>query len=124
MLASHALALVGVPVRKVWRQVQSQREARYKLLRDYYHGADDDSVDELDQERLRTIVLPIGAYAIDRALGSLALDGFGVRVLGARRMGQPITQIGDDLVLQDQDALVLSGTARELALAEERLLKG
>ena len=124
MLASHALALVGVPVRKVWRHVQSQREARYKLLRDYYHGADDDSIEEIDQERLRTVVLPIGAYALDRKLGSLALDGFGVRVLSVRRGGRSMHQVNDDLTLQDQDALVLSGTASELALAEERLLKG
>jgi CPA2 family monovalent cation:H+ antiporter-2 len=43
MLASHALALVGVPMRRVIRVVQDQRDARYNLLRGYFHGADDDS---------------------------------------------------------------------------------
>jgi len=43
MLASHALALVGVPVRRVIRIVQEQRDARYKLLRGYFGGADDGS---------------------------------------------------------------------------------
>ena len=33
MLASHALALVGVPMRRVIRVVQDQRDARYGLLR-------------------------------------------------------------------------------------------
>ena len=47
MLASHALALVGVPMRRVIRIVQDQRDARYSLLRGYFHGADDDTVDEL-----------------------------------------------------------------------------
>ena len=47
MLASHALALVGVPMRRVLRVVQQQRDARYGLLRGYFHGADDDTVDEL-----------------------------------------------------------------------------
>ena len=47
MLASHALALVGVPMRRVIRVVQDQRDARYNLLRGFFHGADDDSVDEL-----------------------------------------------------------------------------
>jgi hypothetical protein len=46
MLASHALALVGVPMRRVARIVQEQRDARYQLLRGYFHGADDDSADE------------------------------------------------------------------------------
>ena len=124
MLASHALALVGVPVRKVWRQVQSQREARYKLLRDYFHGADDDTVEEVDQERLRTVVLPTGAHSVGRSLGSLALDGLGVRLMGLRRKGQSVGPVDDEWVLCEQDVLVLSGTVAELALAEERLLKG
>ncbi|HRH06862.1 MAG TPA: cation:proton antiporter, partial [Burkholderiaceae bacterium] len=38
MLASHALALVGVPMRRVIRVVQDQRDARYGLLRGYFHG--------------------------------------------------------------------------------------
>ncbi|HEX7383179.1 MAG TPA: cation:proton antiporter, partial [Burkholderiaceae bacterium] len=46
MLASHALALVGVPMRRVIRVVRDQRDARYRLLRGYFHGADDDTADE------------------------------------------------------------------------------
>jgi CPA2 family monovalent cation:H+ antiporter-2 len=42
MLATHALALVGVPTRRVIRIVQEQRDARYKLLRGF-HRADDDT---------------------------------------------------------------------------------
>ena len=48
MLASHALALVGVPMRRVIRIVQDQRDARYNLLRGYFHGADDDDAHERD----------------------------------------------------------------------------
>jgi hypothetical protein len=58
MLASHALALMGVPMRRVLRIVQDQRDARYQLLRGYFHGADDDGADELEQERLSTVTLP------------------------------------------------------------------
>jgi CPA2 family monovalent cation:H+ antiporter-2 len=61
MLAGHALALVGVPMRRVLRLVQGQREQRYGLLRGF-HGADDDTVSERDQERLYSITLP-GAAA-------------------------------------------------------------
>src|SRR4030095_9371733 len=57
MLASHALALVGVPMRRVIRIVQDQRDARYNLLRGYFHGADDDTADELENERLNTFTL-------------------------------------------------------------------
>jgi len=38
MLATHALALVGVPMKRVIRMVQSQRLQRYELLRDFDPG--------------------------------------------------------------------------------------
>ncbi|MFY9510241.1 MAG: monovalent cation:proton antiporter-2 (CPA2) family protein, partial [Rubrivivax sp.] len=57
MLASHALALVGVPMRKVIRLTRDARDARYGLLRGYFHGADDDTVEELQQARLASVTL-------------------------------------------------------------------
>ena len=85
MLASHALALVGVPMRRVIRIVQDQRDARYSLLRGYFHGADDDTVDELENERLSTVTLPSGAGSLGRALSQLSLQALGVRVVSLRR---------------------------------------
>ena len=41
MLASHAMAVVGVPMRRVIRAVQDQRNARYALLRNYYDENED-----------------------------------------------------------------------------------
>jgi CPA2 family monovalent cation:H+ antiporter-2 len=38
MLATHALALVGVPMKRVIRMVQLQRSQRYELLRDFDRG--------------------------------------------------------------------------------------
>jgi len=38
MLATHALALVGVPMKRVIRLVQDQRNQRYALLKDFDHG--------------------------------------------------------------------------------------
>jgi CPA2 family monovalent cation:H+ antiporter-2 len=43
MLATHALALVGVPMKRVIRMVQLQRSQRYELLRDFDRG---DEVEE------------------------------------------------------------------------------
>ena len=55
MLASHALALVGVPMRRVIRITRDARDARYGLLRGYFHGADDDTVEERHQARLTSV---------------------------------------------------------------------
>jgi monovalent cation:H+ antiporter-2, CPA2 family len=120
MLASHALALVGVPMRRVLRLVQEQRNARYDLLRGYFHGADENSADDLESERLATVTLPSGALVAGRPMGELDLQG--VRVITVRRATGAAPDLSPDLPLQDGDTLVLSGRALSLALAEERLL--
>jgi CPA2 family monovalent cation:H+ antiporter-2 len=124
MLASHALALVGVPMRRVIRIVQDQRDARYNLLRGYFHGADDDTVQEREQERLASITLPLGARALGRALSQFALHAQGVRVVSLRRSNGRAVDPESDPPLQDGDTLVLSGRPEPLAMAEEILLRG
>jgi CPA2 family monovalent cation:H+ antiporter-2 len=44
MLATHALALVGVPMKRVIRMVQAQRLQRYELLREEDFTEDYDDV--------------------------------------------------------------------------------
>ena len=124
MLASHALALVGVPMRRVIRVVQDQRDARYNLLKGYFHGADDDGVEEAEHERLATVTIPPGGRKVGRTLGSVALEAMGVRVASLRRAGGQNAPFDDDTVLDGGDTLVLSGKAPALALAEEKLLGG
>ena len=124
MLASHALALVGVPMRRVLRLVRDQRDARYNLLRGYFHGADDDTGNERDQERLSTINLPPGATALGQSLGQLALPAMGVRVVNLRRNSGHIKAALDDALLAEGDTLVLSGHPTALLLAEDKLLRG
>jgi monovalent cation:H+ antiporter-2, CPA2 family len=124
MLASHALALVGVPMRRVLRIVQDQRDARYHMLRGFFHGADDDSVDELLQDRLVTVNLPVGARANGKPLSDFALDALRIRVVSLRRSDGASASLEDDLVLAGGDTLVLSGKAGPLAQAEQKLLKG
>ena len=123
MLASHALALVGVPMRRVLRVVQQQRDARYGLLRGYFHGADDDTVEELEHARLLSVTLPATSASIDRALGEQALPERGVTVVSLRRASGAVLQPDDALALQAGDTLVLSGLPERLALVEAALLK-
>jgi CPA2 family monovalent cation:H+ antiporter-2 len=124
MLASHALALVGVPMRRVIRIVQDQRDARYNLLRGYFHGADDSSTTEHEHERLATLSLPMGAQSIGRPLAQLALHALAVRVVSLRRSSGKAVPIDDAVLLHDGDTLVLSGKAEALAMAEKKFLRG
>ena len=124
MLASHALALVGVPMRRVIRIVQDQRDARYDLLRGYFHGADDDSTDELHQERLSTITLSSDASFIGQAISQFSLETVGVRIVSLRRSNGKIVSITQNPLIESGDTLVLSGRAEALSIATELLSKG
>jgi monovalent cation:H+ antiporter-2, CPA2 family len=124
MLASHALALVGVPMRRVIRMARDARDARYGLLRGYFHGADDDTVEELKQARLASVTLPPGAACLGQKLADLALHAVGTAVVSIRSAAGAVTVPDDDKVLAAGDTLVLSGLPEPLALAEEKLLKG
>ncbi len=124
MLASHALALVGVPMRRVIRLVQDQRDARYNLLRGYFHGADDSAIDDGAQERLQSLTLPAGAHALGQSLGALLPRLADTRILSLRRRNGKSLSPDRGLTLEDGDTLVLSGQAEALALAEEKLLRG
>lgn len=122
MLASHALALVGVPMRRVIRVVQDQRDARYNLLRGYFRGADDDTTDEREQERLSTVTLVPGLSSVGQTLGDLALPALGVRLVSLRRGNGKTLKALDDTRLEDSDTLVLSGKPEALSMAEQKLL--
>ncbi|MBP6088290.1 MAG: cation:proton antiporter [Polaromonas sp.] len=124
MLASHALALVGVPMRRVIRVVQDQRDARYGLLRGYFHGSDDDSVHDLDQTRLSTLILNSKDFAVGRRFSDLQGD-IAVQLLTVRRSnGEMLNLISAQNILQSGDTLVLSGKPEALALIERKLVQG
>jgi CPA2 family monovalent cation:H+ antiporter-2 len=124
MLASHALALVGVPMRKVIRLTRDARDARYGLLRGYFHGADDDTVEELNQARLASVTLPPAAACVGRTLSDLALHAVGVSVVSVRHASGAVAKPTEAMTLSAGDTLVISGLPEPLALAEEKLLRG
>jgi CPA2 family monovalent cation:H+ antiporter-2 len=122
MLAGHALALVGVPMQRVIRITRDARDARYSLLRGYFHGADDDTADEIEQARLRSVTLPEASAWAGRPLDDLALHAVGVTVVSVRRAGGGVVPPDAQLALAAGDTLVISGLPEALALAEEKLL--
>jgi monovalent cation:H+ antiporter-2, CPA2 family len=108
----------------VIRIVQDQRDARYNLLRGYFHGADDDSLEELNQEQLTSITLPVNAHVIGRHLNELTTLLPHARIIKLRQRNGVNLPPHSDVVLSEGDTLVISGTAETLALAEETLLRG
>jgi CPA2 family monovalent cation:H+ antiporter-2 len=126
MLASHALVLLGVPLRRVVRRVREVREQRYSLMRGFFHGGTDEAEDpdEAREPRLHSVTLATGAVASGRSLGELALDDLGVRVTALRRRELRMISPDPQTALQEGDVIVLLGTPEQLAAAEMRLLQG
>jgi CPA2 family monovalent cation:H+ antiporter-2 len=121
MLASHALVMLGVPLRRVVHRVQAARDERYASLRGYFHGegdAPDD--DEHLHVRLHSVVLNRGARAIGKSLAMLSLSELGAEVATVRR-GKSRIEVTPETVLQEGDIVVLRGATEGVARAEERL---
>jgi len=124
MLASHALVMLGVPLRRVVHRVQAARDERYATLRGYFHGASDAREDdERMQVRLQPVTLTEGAAAIGKSLQALNLAELGAEVTTVRR-GKSRIEVNTATVLQANDIVVLRGATEKLANAEMRLLKG
>jgi CPA2 family monovalent cation:H+ antiporter-2 len=123
MLASHALVMLGVPLRRVVHRVQAARDERYASMRGYFHGASDATDDaEHLHVRLHSVTLSEDAAAIGKALGSLGLPDIGAEVTILRR-GKARIEVSHDTLLQAGDIVVLRGTTEAVARAEARLLK-
>ncbi|MDE2428168.1 MAG: monovalent cation:proton antiporter-2 (CPA2) family protein [Burkholderiales bacterium] len=123
MLASHALVMLGVPLRRVVHKVQAARDARYESLRGFFHGASDtsDSPENM-QIRLHTVVLTERAQALGCNLEALDLRSLDADVQSIRR-GKTRLNPEQEVVLQVGDVVVVRGTSEAVARAEQRLLK-
>ena len=123
MLASHALLMLGVPLRRVLHRVQDARGERYASLRGYFHGADDgaDHPEHMNV-RLHSVALSEDAHAIGKSLGTLGLNEVGAEVTAIRRSKARI-DITPETVFHGGDIVVLRGATEAIALAEERLLR-
>jgi CPA2 family monovalent cation:H+ antiporter-2 len=125
MMGSHLLMLLGVPVSRVLRQVQTVRRDRYRMLRGFFHGAAGvDETEESYRERLHSVTLPAQAYAVGRKLAELPLAESGVTVTAVRRGGITGPEPDPDTKLIAGDVLVLFGKSESLEHAEKVLLEG
>jgi CPA2 family monovalent cation:H+ antiporter-2 len=126
MLATHALALVGVPMHRVIRRLRELREQHYALLRGFFHGATDvgGHLADAEQPRLHAVTLDAGAWAAGHTLDEIAIDKVGAGVTAIRRRNQPQMSIAGSTQLQAGDVVVIRGAAAAVAAGEERLLRG
>lgn len=123
MLASHALVMMGVPLRRVVHRVQSARDERYASLRGYFHGAGDAPEDpEHMYVRLHSVILRDEAGSVGKRIEQLELDDVGAEVTTIRR-GKERLEITPHTILNAGDVVVLRGSGDAVTRAEGRLLR-
>ena len=123
MLASHALALGGVPMNRVLRRVRQVRASRYVLLQGFFRGADDSEEDAIEDAplHLRAVGVAPGSPSIGRALAELVIGDARVTTL-VRRRERHVDPPGA-MRIEQGDTLVVSGTIEQIAAAEAALLR-
>jgi CPA2 family monovalent cation:H+ antiporter-2 len=126
MLATHALALSGIPMHRVIKRLREMREQHYALLRGFFHGATDagEQLTDADQPRLHAVTLTHGAWAIGRRVGDLDLAKVGAGVTAIRRRSQRGLKPMPDLALIEGDVVVLLGAIAAVTAGEGVLLRG
>ncbi|GAB2870173.1 monovalent cation:proton antiporter family protein [Pseudoduganella ginsengisoli] len=120
MLASHALVMLGVPLRRVVHRVQAARDARYASLRGWFHGASD-AGEDAELVRLHSIPLGENASCIGKRIRDLGLRAMGADVASIRR-GKGGVNVTGDTELEAGDVVVVRGSADAVARAENQLL--
>lgn len=126
MLATHALALVGVPMHRVIRRLRELREQHYVLLRGFFHGATDAGANltDAEQPRLHAVTLDPSAWAVGKTLHEVALEKVDAGVTAVRRRTQAKVRLVPETLLQAGDVVVIRGNVGEVAAGEQRLLTG
>ncbi|NNM82778.1 MAG: potassium transporter [Burkholderiales bacterium] len=126
MLASHALLQLGVPLNRVLKRIRETREARYSGFRGYFRGITDQMDDEQEamQLRLRSVMIPQGAFAVGKTLFEIDLGQYSVDITAVRRRNIRGLAPAPETVIKQGDVVVLRGTQAGLASSEIRLLQG
>jgi CPA2 family monovalent cation:H+ antiporter-2 len=113
--------LLQIPVSRVVRVIGNIRNSRYAVLRNL---VGEETTDDAEQEELKSVVVPPGAWAVGRTLGEVRSRGVEVTFTGIRRQGILGREPGKDTVLHDGDIVVIYGQPQQLEHAEAVLLAG
>ena len=125
MLAIQLLLLLGLPAGEIFQRINTIRSDHYRLLRGFFQKSSgmETRARDLTKEHLRTVILPAGAFAVERRLADLELEKLGVLVTVVHRRGihEPPEP---GLVLEAGDVIILHGRQSRLKRAEGHLLRG
>jgi|SRR6185437_8426431 len=123
-LVSQALTLLRLPAEQVMRVAERLRRARYGTLRHFTDSSARVSAADSAEERLRSVVLPPGAWAVGRRLAEARAQGAAVTFAALHRQGIVGRDPDGQTLLREGDVVVLYGSPEDLEHAEAVLLAG
>ena len=123
-LISQALTLLRLPPAHVRRVADELRQERYTTLRTLAEVGDRRGGADVAEERLRSVVLPPGAWAVGHRLAEARERGAAVVFAALHRHGIVGRDPDGQTQLREGDVVVLYGTAAALEHAEAVLLAG
>lgn len=127
MLASHALIILGVPLKRVVKRIRLFREERYQMFKGYFGGVTDEAGEfgDAKQLRLHPVTLSKNAYVNKRMLRNVDLTEFDVEIQHLRRLNMRADiSPRPDILFGEGDVIVLLGSPEGLVAAEMYLLTG
>ena len=112
-----------MPLSRVLRRIREVRESRYQLLRGYFHAADEQEPENIEEshQRLQTVTIQADVSAVGRALRDLPLGG--CRLTAVVRAGRRIADPSPTLDIEAGDTLVLAGTFEQVNRAATELAR-
>lgn len=123
-LVTQALTLLRLPPEQVMRVAEGLRRARYGTLRQLADSSARVSAADGAEERLRSVVLPPGAWAVGRRLAEARAQGAAVTFAALHRQGIVGRDPDAQTLLREGDVVVLYGSPEDLEHAEAVLLAG
>jgi len=123
MLSSHLLLALKIPMALVLSRIRQIRREHYALLRRTYPGEEAFTGSGRHMERLRAIELPTGAWAVERSVGTLELEGIDITLTAVQRQDKRIPNPAQEMQLLAGDTLIIFGTPAALEKAENILLR-
>ncbi|MFT7683806.1 MAG: CPA2 family monovalent cation:H+ antiporter-2 [Moritella dasanensis] len=124
MMVSHVLAISGVPIKRILKRLQHERQGQYNHLHGFYFGGESNvSFEESEMlERLHAIRLEFGAYAIGKSVAEIKLKEVSYRAV--RRQGVELNRVDKDFIFEIGDVVLVCGPSRYVKRAEHCLLGG
>ena len=126
MLATHALALMGLPINHVVKLLSKVRQNQYALLKGFFDQPDSNNPDSdhhTHDYHLNSFIVEPGYFVVGKSISQIGLGNKFVSISAIRRKGRVIPLATDEIIF-NHDVIILFGPPSATDLTKEYLKTG